>query len=150
MPIRRIPPGDKRILKPLEEAWQAPDDQDVLTADIIKWLRLNIHRADVGLWVVVEDGKIVGAMLAFGPSLISPAVHIWTAWLAKGAKIDSREFFSGDFERGVKATGTNDITINSASHTARAWKRRFGFEGYGKVLIKRLEGDIKWVEAAAK
>ncbi len=147
MSIRRIPPGDKRILKPLEEAWQSPDDQDVTAEAIIKWLRLNIHRQDVGLWVVIEKGKIMGAMIAFGPSLINTSAHIYTAWLAKGAKINSRDFFSGDFEDWVRSMGAQDITINSASHSGRAWERRFGFKGYSRVYIKRLEaveGITEW------
>ena len=143
MRVVKIAQGDKRILGPLEKAWVAPDDQDVPTEDIIKWLRLNLHRADIGLWVVVDKGEIVGAMLAFGPDLLQPVVHIYTAWLKKGCKINSREFFGSEFEKWVRQQGVEDITICSASHSGRAWERRFGFKGYSRMYIKRLESAVK-------
>ena len=139
MRMVRITTKQKPVLKYLEEVWEAPDDQDIPTADIIKWLRQNLHRSDIGLWVALDKGDIVGAILAFGPDLLQPQVHIYTAWLKKGCKINSREFFEGEFEKWVRQQGAQDITICSASHSGRAWERRFGFKGYSRMYIRRLE-----------
>ena len=139
MSIRRIPRGDRRILPALEEAWIAPESQDVLTEDIIKWLRLNLHREDVGLWVIVEEGDLVGAMIAFGPNLINKSTHVYVAWIKPGAKANAKQFFEGDFEDWVRANGSVDVTMNSSSHSARVWQRKFGFVPYSRVYIKRLE-----------
>ena len=139
MKIIRITTKQKPVLKYLEEAWIAPDEQDVLTEDIIKWLRMNIHRADVGLFVIIDEGHIVGCLLALGPSLLLSSVHIYTAWIKKGTKIDSREFFGGEFTEWCRSLGAEDITICSAGHTGRAWQRRFGFVPYTRMYIRRLE-----------
>ena len=97
MRILRITTKEKRILDYLQDSWVKPDEQDVLTKDIIAWLRQNIKRKEVGLWVAIDGGSIVGCLMAIGPSLLFPGVHIYTAWVKKDSGVKTQEFFEGSF-----------------------------------------------------
>lgn len=139
MRIMRVTTKEKPILNYLRDAWIKPDEQDVCTEDIIAWLRRNIHRRDVGLWIILEQGKIVGCLLAIGPSLLFPSVYIYTAWLKPGLGINAREFFEQPFVEWVRSLGCNEITMCSASHSGRAWERRYRFKGYSRIYRRSLE-----------
>ena len=138
MKMVRITTKQKPVLKYLEDAWEAPDEQDILTEDIMKWLRANIHRADVGLWVALDEGNIVGCLLAFGPSLLLPGVHIYTAWLKKDCGINAKEFFEGDFVDWARSLGADEITMCSCGHAGRAWQRKYGFQRYSTMYRRSL------------
>lgn len=139
MKMIRITSKEKPALKNLEYVWEAPDDQDVITEDIIKWLRKNIYRHDVGLWVGIHEGQIVCCIIAMGPSILYPAVHIYCAWKKKGAKVDTKEFFDGEFTKWVRGFGCSEITMFSCGHTARAWERKFGFKTYTRMYRRSLD-----------
>jgi len=76
----------------------------------------NIHRQDVGLWVVIHEGEVVGCLLAMGPSLLLPSVHIYCAWIKQGLPVKSKDFFDKPFTDWVRSLGCNEITICSCSH----------------------------------
>lgn len=135
----RITTKHKPILSYLKDAWIKPLEQDVPTENIIKWLRLNIHRPDVGLWVTIDNGEIIGCLIAFGPTLLNPSVHIYCGWVKTGCEVDTQSFFEGPFSEWVKGLGCDEITINSAGHSSRSWQRRFGFMPYSRVYRRSLE-----------
>ena len=139
MKILRVTTKEKPVLNYLEDAWIAPDDQDVLTSDIVKWLRKNIHRRDVGLWVIINKGAIVGAMIAMGPSLLLQSVHIYCAWVKPGEPVNAKSFFEHEFITWVRSLGCNEITICSNAHSARAWERAYGFKSYTRMYRRSLE-----------
>ncbi len=149
MRILRITNKQKPVLQYLQNAWQKPDDQDVLTEDIIKWLRGNLHRPDVGLWAVIDNGKVVGCLLAMGPTLLLPSVHIYTAWIKNNTARDALKFFDGPFTDWVRSLDCNEITMCSCSHTSRSWQKRFGFVPYTRMYRKSLEPVNLELEDAA-
>jgi len=140
MRILRITTKEKPVLNYLADAWIKPDDQDIPTEDIITWLRKNIHRQDVGLWVIIHEGAIVGAMIAIGPSLLMPSVHIYCAWIKNGAPAKAKDFFEGDFIKWVRSLDCQEITMCSTrTDVARAWERKYGFKGYTRMYRRSLE-----------
>ena len=139
MKIFRITTKEKPILEYLEHVWIAPDEQDIPTADIIKWLRSNLYRHDVGLWLGFHESKIVFCVIAMGPSILFPSAHVYCAWAKKGAPVDTKKFFDGDFTQWVRGLGCDEITMTSCGHSARAWDRRYGFKTYTRMYRKSLE-----------
>ncbi len=138
MKIIRITTKERPALDYLQDAWIAPAEQEIPTEDIIKWLRMNIHRADVGLFVVIDEGHVVGCLMATGPSELLPSAHIYTAWLKPGSKVDSKIFFDGPFTDWVRSLGADEITICSSGHTARSWQRKYGFVPHTRLYRKSL------------
>ena len=139
MKILRITNREKPMLDFLQVAWESPDEQDIPTEDIIKWLRQNLHRKDVGLWVAIDEGAVVGCLIATGPTLLFPGVHVYTAWVKKGSGIKTQEFFEGNFIEWVRSMGCNEISICSAAHSGRSLEKRYGFKGYSRVYRRSLE-----------
>ncbi len=139
MKILRITTKEKPVLHHLQDAWEAPDDQDILTSDIIKWLKKNLHRSDVGLWVAIHEAHIVGCLMAIGPSLLDKSVQIYAAWVKKGAPVKTQDFFEGPLIDWVRSLGCNEISMSSSRHTGRSLERKFGFKGYTRVYHRSLE-----------
>ncbi len=148
MRILRITAREKTALACLQTDWIKPDEQDIPTEDIIAWLRKNIKRKEVGLWVAIDDGKIVGCLIAIGPSLLFPGVHIYTAWAKKDSGIKTQEFFEGSFIEWVRSMGCNEVSICSAAHSGRSLERRYGFKGYSRVYRRSLEPIELGLESA--
>ncbi len=128
MKILRITAREKPMLEYLHRAWEKPNEQDIPTEDITKWLRQNIKRKDVGLWVAIEGGKIAGCLIAIGPSLLFPGVHVYTAWVKKGSGVKTQEFFEGSFVDWVRSMGCDEISLHSAAHSGRSLEKRYGFK----------------------
>ena len=139
MKILRITNKEKPILEFLEHAWETPDEQDIPTTDIIKWLRSNLYRHDVGLWLGFHESKIVFCVIAMGPSILFPSAHVYCAWAKKGAPVDTKEFFDGTFAQWVRGLGCDEITMCSCGRPARVWERKFGFKSWTHMYRKSLE-----------
>ena len=149
MKLLRITNKEKPVLGYLQEAWVKPDEQDVPTEDIIQWLRQNLQRKEVGLWVAIDNAKIIGCLVAIGPSLLFPGVHIYTAWVKKGSGVKTRDFFEGSFIEWVRSMGCDEIVMCSAAHSGRSLERRYGFKGYSRMYRRSLEPVETGLEPAA-